>query len=67
VATPETLPSLFSACRDITQEEIKDQILRFFISGNISFNQADNPEFQKLIAMIKVAGSPAKAPSRKMI
>ena len=28
----------------------------FFISGNIPFNQADNPEFKKLMQLIKIHG-----------
>lgn len=38
----------------LTVSFINDQILKFFISGNISFNQADNPEFQVLMSLIKV-------------
>jgi hypothetical protein len=64
---PGTLPSLFSARKEITQEDINHQILRFFMSGNIPFKQADNPEFQKLIAMIKINGCAAKAPCRKTV
>lgn len=40
----------------ITEADVKDAILKFFISGNIPFNQADNPEFRKLVQMIKVNG-----------
>jgi len=32
-----------------TQNDVNEQILKFFISGNIPFNQAKNSEFQKLI------------------
>jgi hypothetical protein len=39
-----------------TEDNVKDKILNFFISGNIPFNQADNPEFQKLINMINIRG-----------
>ena len=51
----------------ITQSDVEDQILRFFISGNIPFNQAENPEFRKLVSMIqlgKVSGAAAHPPSR---
>jgi hypothetical protein len=51
----------------ITQEEVEEQILKFFISGNIAFNQADNPHFRKLIEMIEVNGKPARAPGRTTI
>ena len=30
-------------------DDILNKALRFFISGNIAFNQADNPYFQELI------------------
>jgi hypothetical protein len=33
-----------------------DKVAALFVSGNISFNQADNPAFQELLAMIKVDG-----------
>jgi hypothetical protein len=34
-----------SAPKTVTQEDIAEQTLKFFISGNVAFNQADNPEF----------------------
>jgi hypothetical protein len=37
----------------VTQNEIMDRVLKFFISGNVAFNQADNPYFRDLIALIK--------------
>ena len=40
----------------VTDDIVQDKMLNFFISGNIAFNQADNPEFQALIALIKVNG-----------
>ena len=55
------------AQKEWTQNDVNEQILKFFISGNIPFNQAENPEFQKLIRMIKVGKCPAKPPSRKTI
>ncbi len=30
-------------------DDILTKVLKFFISGNITFNQADNPYFQELI------------------
>jgi len=38
----------------ITEDDVKDAVLDFFIAGNIPFNQADSPHFQKLISMIRV-------------
>jgi hypothetical protein len=32
----------------VTKEMLEEQILKFFISGNIAFNQADNPHFRSL-------------------
>ena len=40
----------------LTGNDVKDTVLDFFIAGNIPFNQADSPEFQRLISMIKVNG-----------
>ena len=50
--------------KEWTQNNVNEQILKFFISGNILFNQAVNSEFQKLIRMIKVRKASAKPPSR---
>ena len=41
-----------------SEEDVKDAVLNYFISGNIAFNQADNPEFQRLINMTRVNGQP---------
>jgi hypothetical protein len=49
---------------DITKEALEEQILKFFVSGNIPFAQADNPQFRSLISMIKINKEPAHAPSR---
>src|SRR5947199_5168927 len=35
---------------NITKEILEEQVLKFFISANISFNQAENEHFQKLIS-----------------
>jgi hypothetical protein len=60
------IPELFqkqsnseSDTRDsITEDNVKDAVLDFFIAGNIPFNQADSPQFQKMISMIRVKGRP---------
>ena len=44
----------------LTGNDVKDTVLDFFIAGNIPFNQADSPEFQRLISMIKVKGKAVK-------
>jgi hypothetical protein len=38
----------------LSTNDVLDKVLNFFISGNIAFNQADNPAFQELISSIKV-------------
>ena len=42
----------------ITKDVILDKILNFFISGNVAFNQTDNPYFRALMHEIKVDGAP---------
>jgi len=53
-----TLFDSYNSSRDnkLSEDGVKDAVLDYFISGNIAFNQADNPEFQKLIGMIKING-----------
>ena len=41
----------------IIKDVILNKTLDFFISGNIAFNQADNPHFQALMAEIQVDGA----------
>ena len=43
---------------DYDNDSMVDKVLKFFISGNVAFNQADNPYFQDLIrhAEAKVPG-----------
>ena len=35
-------------------DDIFIKTLKFFISGNIAFNQADNPYFQELIQTVSI-------------
>jgi hypothetical protein len=51
----------------LTVSFVNDQILKFFISGNISFNQADNPEFQVLMSLIRVDGHMYTSQGRKAV
>ena len=37
----------------ITQNDLMDLLLKFFISGNIAFNQADNIYLRKIVELIK--------------
>jgi len=67
-----SVSSFFSTKSDITnkplsQRDVVDDALRFFISGNVPFNQAENGYFKKLFSSIKVNGKPASPPSRKAI
>ena len=36
----------------VTLENIREEVLRFFISGNIPFSQADNPHFRRLMQWV---------------
>ena len=51
---------------NITETDVKNAVLDFFISGNIPFNQANNPEFKKLMRLIKIRGKPVTI-NRKII
>ena len=51
----------------VTNEWIEQEVLKFFISANIPFRQADNEYFQELISKIQVNGSTACLSSRKVI
>jgi hypothetical protein len=51
----------------ITKEWIEQQVLKFFISANIPFRQADNEYFQELISKIQVKDNIINLPSRKVI
>jgi hypothetical protein len=58
-----TIKQLFNSTKPfrpkhLTKEDVLDKVLNFFISGNIAFNQADNPHFQDLISLIKVNDAP---------
>jgi hypothetical protein len=48
----------------ITEENITECVLDWFISGDIPFAQADNPHFKKLISMIRIPKE--KNPSRPL-
>jgi hypothetical protein len=66
--------------REINEEAITQAVLDFFVSGDIPFNQAENPRFKNLITMIhlssegrtgntskKLFSKPASGPSRKTV
>ena len=38
----------------ITKEFLEEQILKFFVSDNITFNQVDNKHFRILISFISI-------------
>jgi hypothetical protein len=47
---------------DGQDESQVDKTLKFFISGNVAFNQADNPHFHKLIEHCKHCNCRSKGP-----
>src|SRR5205814_5155688 len=51
----------------VTKSVIESQILKFFISANIPFRQADNEHFRQLIALIHINNQPVYPPSRKVL
>lgn len=53
--------------RDITKTVVEEQVLKFFISGNIPFKQAENEHFHKLVSFIQINNQNALAPSRKVL
>lgn len=50
----ESIPSLSSELEDRkpTVDRLKLEVLRFFIEGNIPFQQADNPHFQRILTWL---------------
>src|SRR5579859_4250662 len=62
--SPNNIPDLFQkqsisrsdTSNSITEDDVKDAVLEFFIAGNIPFNQVDSPQFQKIINMIRIKG-----------
>ena len=45
-------------------KDVEDLVVKFFVTGNIPFAQAENPFFRQLVEMIKTATGMAKCPSR---
>jgi hypothetical protein len=39
---------------ELTSANVHDQVLKFFISGNIPFQQVKNPQFKELLSFIKI-------------
>jgi hypothetical protein len=56
-----------SPSQSITKALIDQQVLKFVISANLSFNTVENEYFRELISWIKVNNRPAQAPSRKVV
>jgi hypothetical protein len=70
ISSKSQLPDFFSNQHSITltQDVVTEQVLKLFISGNIPFNQVENPEFKKLIHYIQLTnGNHAQTPSRKVL
>ena len=53
--------------KPITKGRIEEQILKFVIATNGSFNQIENQYFRELVSWIPIDNRPARAPSRKII
>ena len=51
----------------ITSEIVKDELVKFFITGNIAFNQAENPHLRKLLSWIKLDDGHTLTINRKNI
>jgi predicted HTH transcriptional regulator len=51
----------------ITQDLVEEMILKFFVSGNIPFQQADNEHFHALVSLIKVNDQQAHCPSKRTV
>ena len=66
---PSTITSFFhpNQQRHIKKTDVEDQVLKFFISANIPFKQADNDHFRELVSWIQINNQPARPPSRKVI
>lgn len=74
------LGALSNNIQPITEEDITQAVLDFFVSGDIPFNQAENPHFKKLVSLIRISNEvqtrnasislfsdPASGPSRKTV
>jgi len=46
---------------------VNDEVLKFFVSGNIPFNQADNPHFKQLMEWITTPDTSPPSISRKTV
>jgi hypothetical protein len=58
---PTTVKEFFtkpSANTPLTERDVLEKIVQYFISANHSFNTADNPFFRELMALIHVNGRP---------
>ena len=53
--------------RSATNQLVNEEVLKFFVSGNIPFNQADNPHFKQLIEWITTSDSSSPSISRKTV
>ena len=53
--------------QELTSANVHDQVLKFFISGNIPFQQVDNPQFKELLSFIKIHGQDYVTQTRKTL
>ena len=50
---PKLVQSVLRCCSNAKQEDINIQTARYFIASNTAFLQAENPEFVKLIKLLR--------------
>ena len=53
--------------QELTSANVHNQVLKFFISGNIPFQQVDNPQFKELLSFIKIHGQDYVTQTRKTL
>jgi len=52
---------------ELTKAMIEEEILKYIISDNISFNQVENQHFRNIISFIQIKNKSVQTPSRKVI
>ena len=52
---------------ELTKATVEEEILKYIISGNISFNQVENQHFRNIISFIQIKNKSVQTPSRKVI
>jgi hypothetical protein len=50
-----------------TAQQVREQVLKFFVSGNIPFNQASNPQFKRIVEWVTTKSGESVLVSRKTV